>query len=183
MKKSLKSLIFMILVGVLIFSLAGCGSTKSAPPKAKVSTVQDPLKNTVIEGNLTTAEKSKVVELTTKIAKLGLDADYTKDTLESGKQFFNYTTDDINKDYPDNLLQKMLNDQKATKQIIKVEGVTFNKLSKDSDGNITIDFTVKQHVISHTDVNLNGKTFSNVQCKFVFNKDWKVSAFAFGDFK
>lgn len=183
MKKNLRSLILMIFVGALIFSLAGCGSTKSVPPKAKVSTVQDPLKNTVIEGDLTTAEKSKIVELTTKAITDGVNTDYTKDNLDTVKLFLKYTTDDIAKQYPDDLCTKMLNGQKATKQIIKVEGVTFNKVSKSTDGNTTVEFIIKEHVISHTDERLNGKTFNKVQCKYIFNKDWKICAFAIGDYQ
>ena len=141
------------------------------------------MKNTIIDGSLTTDEKKKVVELTDKYAKLGLDVDYTKDTMDTMKEFFKYTTPAVAKDFPDDLLSKVLNGQKVTKQVVKTEGITFNKISKGTDGTITVDFTAKEHVVSHTDANLNGKTFSSVECRFVFDKEWKVSAFAFGDLK
>lgn len=171
-------------------SFGACGTkekTTSNQPTSKqtetVDTTKEALKNATMEGNLSDEEKAKVVELTEKYAKLGLDVDYTKDTMDTMKKFFKYTTAEVTKDFPDDTLNKILNDQKTTKQIIRTEGITYKKISKGTDGSITVDFSAKEHVISHTDANLNSKTFDAVVCRFIFNKDWKVSAFAFGDLK
>lgn len=166
----------------MLVTLVGCGGTKTKPTNATVQDIQE-LKNTIIEGSLTPDEKKKVVELTQTVAKVGIDTDYTKDTLDTVKAFFKYTTDDIEKNFSEDVLNKMLNGQKVTKQIIKVEGVTFNKVSKDSEDKITVDCTLKVNVQSHTDPNLNGKTFSNVTARYIFNKEWKITAYAVSDFQ
>lgn len=135
------------------------------------------MKNATIEGTLTDEEKKKVVELTDKCIKLASDFDYKKTTFEEVAEFFKYTTAEVKNEFPDDALKKMYEGQIETKQNIKIEGITFNKLAKDSNGNITVDFTTKEHVINHTNEKLNGKTFDAVKCMFTFNKDFKISAF------
>lgn len=185
----IKKYIALALISTTLLTFVACGSkekitsNESTNKTETVDTTKETLKNTAIEGTITDEEKKKVVELTEKYAKLGLDVDYTKDTMDTMKEFFKYTTTEVSKDFPDDSLNKILNDQKTTKQIIKTEGITYKKISKGTDGTITVDFTAKEHVINHTDTNLNGKTFDAVVCKFIFNKDWVISGFAFGDLK
>jgi hypothetical protein len=194
-KKSI-ILIAIAIVGVLSFFIHNYSSKTEIATNSEdtnsteVSTEytskvpEEALKDTSFDGTFTDEEKSKIVEMTDKLAKITINNDYKTDTVDTLKGFVNYMSDDIKNDYSDDVLQKQIDGLVSSEHISKLQDINYTAIKRDTEKDlIAVSFTATVKVVNDKDPKENGKTFNKVVCGFAYDKDWKVSTFSIGSYK
>lgn len=187
-----KNIVFLVIAAIGIssyfyYSFSSKTENTSTVDVNAVYTSKDPaeaLNDTSFSGTFTDEEKSKVVEMTDKLAKMTINNDYKTDTIDTLKSFVNYMDDDLQSNFSDDALQKQIDNLVSNEHISKLQDISYKKITKDEEKDlIAVSFTATVRVVNDKNSKENGKTFSKVECGFAFDKDWKVSAFSIGPYK
>lgn len=177
-----------MMIGVLLVTLVGCGSTKTKPTNAQTTTqtnAQDDKKDDikVTATNLSKERQEQLLKIAKAFGEYHFTRDYKTFTIEDYNKSLDFFTKDIQDMYKEaNDGETTLEKEKEQQTVCKVTNFKATEISDYKDNAIEVDYTLTVFIETSANKSLVGQT-KKVNCRVIFNQDNKIIAFANGNYE
>jgi len=138
--------------------------------------IEDRIKKAQISEGISHEQAIEVAKVAKEAIVSFIKTDYRTDSLDTMKIFFNYASDSVISEFPDEKLESTLQAQIQNKEVTDIYDVVFDEIIKLDSNQIRVTFRPLKDIISTSDQNRVGNLYA-ITGIFTFNMENKIEGY------
>lgn len=138
--------------------------------------IEDRIKKAQISEGISHEQAIEIAKVAKEAIVSFIKTDYRTDSLDTMKIFFNYASDSVISEFPDEKLESTLQSQIQNKEVTDIYDVVFDEIIKLDSNQIRVTFRPLKDIISSSDQNRVGNLYA-ITGIFTFNMENKIEGY------